>query len=403
MACDHHSWFDLSAGPHNTHTLIHSHRITDLINTKQLPHPNNIQLPDMIIFVGGVAKERLLRGIVGKSFKPRRTELSSMCKLHADPRTAGDPHPLLIADCIVPGKYYPGAVNATASKCHETTIMTMISHEEIGRLRTSLFARVLGPFSSILCVFSADFGGLTGVCRFIESWMLAANKSSTHSDICRPRLLIIEQRDERGFLKPRWDQSAVQRLRQGLSLDSCSLESMFLSINILCIPFAYSQVSILQYISPLLQETRKIREVGRCQFSLLHLDAYLNAACRHWVHHRDIPFNFVKATHHMNPVSVHPSEHLERFLISSGDQGGGVDVVTVAATWPDSWSLHLFTNYTRSHPSHLAGGSDTGMREAYVFPRLPNSNSNGKRCIIWGPVRDNHPNVSLPPPHANLI
>ncbi|KAH8144318.1 uncharacterized protein LAJ45_11714 [Morchella importuna] len=95
----------------------------------------------------------------------------------------------------------------------------------------------------------------------------------------------------------------------------------------------------------------------------------------------------------MNPVSVHPSEHLERFLISSGDQGGGVDVVTVAATWPDSWSLHLFTNYTRSHPSHLAGGSDTGMREAYVFPRLPNSNSNGKRCIIWGPVRDNHPNL----------
>lgn len=283
--------------------------------------------------------------------------------------------------------------------------MTIRSHEEIGKLGTSLFVCVLGPFSGIICIFSADFGRLTGVYRFIEFWMLAANKSSTHSYIRKSRLLIIEQRDETGFLKPLLDPSAVQRLRQGLSLDSCSLESIFLFINILCVLFAYSQISILQYIRLLLQESRKIQEAGGCRFSLLHLDALLNAACRYWVHHREISFNLVKAKYQMNPVSVHFFEHLGRFLISSSDQGGSVDVVTIAATWPYSWSLYFFNNCTRYHPSHSADGSNTGMREAYVFFRLPNSNSNSIRCIIWGPVHDNHPTVSLPPPpyQSNII
>jgi hypothetical protein len=176
MDCKHSAWLQIVAPS----ILQDFNRLQSMIDTGVFANPDQ-QVPSLVTFVGGVEKERILRSIIDSKVQPMAD-----VHLHIDSSTSTKPNPILIADCnVLPPKHSKLGFNKTS--CHEITTRRLICAPQT---RVSILAKLLSPFTNILCIFMSDFENLEDVATFLETWV-TANKSSVPQH--HPRLIVIRE------------------------------------------------------------------------------------------------------------------------------------------------------------------------------------------------------------------
>ena len=304
MACKHTNWLEIATGSHNKHTFRNFKCLQALIDADFFSDPTT-QTPSMLTFIGGRFKNGHLRGLVSKASLAASKSSHVLCNLHIARSTAKTQNPVLIADCLRPGMRQD--CYQTDSTCHKATSKLLSSTAGPVITSSSMFSRILCPFSDILCIFSADYGGFDSIIDFLEIWMLTGSQSSTLSH--RPQLVIItESKDSR----PQWDPEATQTLRQliGRSFNEASLSSFFLSVEVLSVPTGYQ--NLMRFLQPRLEIMQALRKKTHCLFTLFHFHAFFDAACLNWVQNPDTPFDFINATRLAYPVPLNFPEHFDR-------------------------------------------------------------------------------------------
>ena len=304
MACKHTNWLDIATSSHNQHTFRNFNRLRALINADVFSDLTT-QTPSMMTFIGGPSKNRLLRGITSKASLTASKSSHVLCNLHIARSTAKTQNPVLIADCLRPGTRQD--CHRTNSTCHKATSNLLSSMAGPVITSSSLFSRILCPFSDILRISTADYGGFNRIIDFLEIWILTGFRSSTLSH--PPQLVIITE----GIAgRPQWDPEATQTLCQliGKSFDEARLSSFFLSVEVLSVPTGYQ--NLMRFLQPRLEMMQAARKKNHCLFKLIHFHALFDAACLNWVQNPDAPFDFINATRLTHPVPLDFLEHFDR-------------------------------------------------------------------------------------------
>lgn len=287
--------------------------------------------PQMIVLIGDTSK-RLSRQRI---FELGNSDDENRVHLHV----LKQPVPILVADCelhllsrmpTVWGGPLPG-------DRAQHLIRNVSRDVNLRELALNLYAQILSPFSTLICIFSDDFGGTTEVARLLASWIV--NKAPTASDIpeiVRPRVLILKQWDI--FKRGSFDEArAYKKFRRKLALHvkvkthkvdlpvgelDDHIRRHFDSIRLQIFPTYMSEGEAVSNSwaslrSRLLQDSEEIieqRVSTRTAFSVAHFQDLFQSACFHFASNTNAPFSFVEASRHSNPVPRDASVHLQQFL-----------------------------------------------------------------------------------------
>lgn len=138
--------------------------------------------PSYIAFVGRLSKTILLDELLGG---PAHTGILPVHKdiyLRSSPKLCAARTPLVIIDSGVQGRRPPDSYTRTMTNETSWTLVT-----ETNNYNAMLCARVFSVFSSIICYFVQDLGGLTAVAAWLaEQITLTFSQSQT-----QPRILLV--------------------------------------------------------------------------------------------------------------------------------------------------------------------------------------------------------------------
>ncbi|KAF8533989.1 acyl transferase/acyl hydrolase/lysophospholipase [Trichophaea hybrida] len=314
MACNHTTWLNLVTGSRDDRAVLIFDRLKAMIDAGVFQDPLT-QTPSLITFVGGPSKNRILRGLVNKRSLQASKSSPSLCNLHVASSTSKIQSPVLVADCAPDPRIER---HQQVNECCDRIRKSLSTSTQDA---TSFFSRVLGPFTDVLCLFSADFGGFEGCAKFIQSWMQQGFESSTFSRVLRPTLVLIME----GLgLHPQWDPTATQLFSDTLLSHNTSFSPFFPLVKVLRVPTGYRKV--MRYLDPLIENRQAIRKTERCLFSLFHFNAFFGAACLHWAESPIHPFDFIQTTRLANPVPGGFSENFDR-LIALLEPGIGLSLI----------------------------------------------------------------------------
>jgi hypothetical protein len=288
--------------------------------------------PQMIMLVGDSYKRTSSKNIFGKHFKILSNDIKHevhLRVLHEKPTT-------LVADCelhllprmeTVLGGPLPGHLRRSLVKGFSQALDPIV-------LATRVYAQLLAPLSTLICIFADDFGGMNAVAEFLAGWLVGLAEPP---DIpgARPRMVILRQWDE--ALRGEFNESMASRkflgrlanhtngrarnLKDGLTKEAFEvlLAKRFASLKVRALPpigMAASPAwdSVCTRIFWDSERVQKLRLRERSAFSALHFETLFHAACEHFAEDVDRPFSFVRASRLQNPVSPDLSFHLHTFL-----------------------------------------------------------------------------------------
>ncbi len=319
-------WLDIRAGLGEP-ILEEHHRSYGTLES--LAHPWE-QQPSLITMIGSTFKTIVLEKMC-PDLLPARVSPGEI-HLRSDVNTMIDHSPTMIADCelhnihtwkkVVAGRY-PGDITR-----RPLTWTKQIGHRlEPIDLAGLTYARLLSPFTTVLCLFSADLGGSIGVARMLITWL----KSTPVSDLplsTRPRLLIFspctsqlynERIATREFMKT-LGQEAERSLGK---LSKAALESIlqqqFADLRVVMLPPLQMQgntrwTTLYQRLLKESDDGLQRRRKACCSFSAVHLKALFTLAIDHFSRSCVTPFSFVKNSRISRPVPAELGHHLSAFL-----------------------------------------------------------------------------------------
>jgi hypothetical protein len=326
-------WIDLVAGAVglNGPFLQHFHR-PFLYLGDDLP---NDAFPQMIVFIGDTSKRLSRKRIFGLE----NNDYENRIHLHL---LYKQPGPVLLADCELHLLSRMPTVRAgpIPGDRVQHLIRDVPRDANLPELATRVYTQLLSPFSTLICIFSDDFGGTTAVANFLATWL--ANKSPITSDIPnfpRPRVLILKEWDifkrgsfdeARAYKKFRWKLAlrirSTNKVNQGTSLADEELDiyirKHFDSIKLQIFPpysregeavsktWASLQARILQDSEEIIEK----RIATRTAFSITHFQALFQTACLRFAANSEAKFSFLQASRLTNPVPTDASAHLQTFL-----------------------------------------------------------------------------------------
>ncbi len=288
------------------------------------------QQPCLITMIGGTFKTLALEKMC-PNLLPARVSPGEI-HLRPDLRTLTEHTPTIIADCelhtirtwrkIIAGRY-PDSITHKPL----TWMKQIGSPMEPNDLSSLTYARLLSPFSTVLCFFSANLGGSIGVARMLITWL----KATPVSDLplsTRPRLLIFspctsqlynERIATREFMKV-LSQEAERELGKlsKAALDSI-LAQQFADLRVVILPPLQVQAltrwtTLYQRLLKESNDSLQRRRQARSSFSAVHLKAFLTLAIDHFSQSCVTPFSFVKNSRKSRPVPSELSHHLSAFL-----------------------------------------------------------------------------------------
>ena len=329
MACKHPSWLNVTGGSSKERSLLISNRLSALMYEALDP----TQTASIMTFIGGTSKDRLLKEVIS----PGTPEAAaSLCNLHVAKATGRRNPPVLLANCLLPTDPRLGhQQHFTTARCHRVVRKTI--PEDRKNILVSILSRILGPLSDILCLSSQDFGGFQGVIEFLKLWTVGGRGSSSLS--IAPSLVIIIEGDQ---LHPQWDPAVERMFLKGIP--GCA--DLFDTLNVLRVPTGYHQ--LMKHLGPIFEKKRTARKMGNCLFSILHLSAFFNEACSHWIQKPHSPFDFIQATRILSPVPSDPSEHFNRALSLLG-RDVGLELIA-SSLLVDNLSPRMHCTDAPTHP-----------------------------------------------------
>lgn len=349
--CNHSTWLHISG----THELaVHDEgRFTRLLDDLT---DATTQRPSMLLFVGQQAKNTALRELFPfNSFKGKRSV--DGVNLRLDTTTISSDYPIFIADSDPKLK-----ISSTSSQwpCHDVKSYRM-QWECPPQFAISdcMYARLLFPFTDVICVFADDFNSPTNVIDLLKSWA-AAGSASHLPYLIRPKIVVVVTGDEASVT---FNVLQAQDFKFGLGQQD--LMKFFSSIVILYLTEApISSLARHRRLKEVLlrnaDEMRHLRQQSRLLYSAIHFDRLFGEAVRHVSLTFKKSFNFVEASRLWNPIHDEYSEHLSTFVrladhhkISSEDQASFLASGMLMDAYPPgmhswfithtAWTSYLFS------------------------------------------------------------
>ncbi|KAF8545288.1 acyl transferase/acyl hydrolase/lysophospholipase [Trichophaea hybrida] len=296
MACEHTDWLHVLTSPPSTQDF---NRLQALIAAGVFPDPEN-QTPSVLTFIGGTAKNRMLRKLLGRPQLHRNRRRADI-HIHVLPRTSMTPNPILIADCALPELTH-SEDGFSETSCHEVITRPLAVRGE--RLRELVLASLLGPFTDVLCIFMSDFGCVRDAATLLASWIDAASRTFCQTRV-RPGLLLVDFQavdDPAPIL--------INILTEEFLLKPYSYFSRFDVLR--TPPSLLTRNSLMGHLSPILEESLVSRQQARTLFTMTHFEALFRSACDCSSGFK--PFEFVTASRLRNPVPESLGRHISTFL-----------------------------------------------------------------------------------------
>lgn len=278
-----------------------------------LPRPAQ-QYPSLAFFVGKQFKTRALRALFpGNTITNcRKYGVANTC-LHSP--TRGDNYPVLLADSCP--DYTQLSLRRGKDACHEVINHpvswqndenSQSNHQD---LASHTLERLLTLFMDVLCIFAQDCGGLDGVSERLRAWAKRGSASSLAG--VRPRLLVITNISGDNFA------SEALRFRLQVLSDPMFSES-FSSLNLVNI-LAAGRLSPSAHFSALGEVlhgeiclARAERVNTHTLFSMVHFEAFFEAALRQFATSPSQTFDFIRCSRGESLVSPNFEHHLRAFL-----------------------------------------------------------------------------------------
>ena len=309
--CRHIGWFYLS-GRESFH-LHYGTRTANVIHEMASPDQ---QYPSMIFFIGKQSKDTALREIFPNN-NIRRGDHDGIVNLRLDSSTFSSDTPLLFADGD-PQTHIPSRLGGTT--CHECKTLPLAwPATKDQSVLHSVYTRLVGLFSDVVCIFAEDLDGLDGVATFLSGWIEKGDASTLPMSV-RPRVIIVVCEEEAAATH-----SVLQIENLRLKLQDHEARAK-----------AFSSISLIhlagEHISPLARH-RRLKEVllaeveisrverieQRVHFSAVHFEAFFSRAIHHLATSIDQPFDYIESTRLQNNVQGDYSDHIATFMALSMD------------------------------------------------------------------------------------
>jgi hypothetical protein len=274
---------------------------------QELPSPA-AQTPQLVLFIGTHAKDTALKHIFPQNNISRRGVRGNI-NLRLDNDSSSHDTPLMFIDS---SPFLKSSNERSHVLCHETISYPARWKSGQNRVIDIIYAKLLFPFSDVVCVFADDFSRLEALVQQLMAWVEVGSLMHFLPEL-RPRLLIVVSEDG-----PYAGEKYEELCRE---LQSClpKLENNFSVIRIFQLAG--------QYLSPMARHQRlqseirsqtqqmcHIRQHNCMLFSALHMASLFAKAIKWISRNMSEDFNFIIASRMHNELSSDHFEHLRTFL-----------------------------------------------------------------------------------------
>ena len=299
------------------------------------------QSPQLIGLIGASTKTQVMKTM---RFGTRTQEsISGEIHLRVDSDGFKDESPRIYADCelhnfsTIPKtstEKTPGDISRRPLMWHRG-ISQALDPATLGSL---VYSKLIAPFSTLICFFADDFGGLGAISELLALWLTSFD--SQPSDLpssTYPRVLVLTRQDD----PARFDEEkatksfmldiareaekkygilggAVGRLRKG-ELEQL-LGVRFGGIRVVATPaLGSARRQWKELRNRILGESNEVqlrRREALVAFSVHHFKSFFHLASDHFCSDIVSPFSFVRASRVHNPVPTEFASHLTTFLKS---------------------------------------------------------------------------------------
>lgn len=269
------------------------------------------QFPQIVLCVGKDDKRKLVTQAILERSPPRVTRPShvaaplpvGLSSIFSDKSQFEHKHPVFFADCRLGGTIPEGR----RFKCHETKSVHNTWPLKQPDVHDAVLTHLLLPFSSLVCLFAEDLGGVDAVLDKIEVWS-AVKPTTDLADFARqalPRVCVITS----GPLTP---SSQIQDEAWRARLGRFNYSNHFSSVQILRFDVGdhsdFHENLRFSLVNEL-NTSRILKEEHRIQFNADHLVNFFSQATLHLAANRGGKFSFIAASRTYRPVpSAYPEQ-----------------------------------------------------------------------------------------------
>lgn len=281
-----------------------------------MPGPSK-QCPTLAFFLGNKTRDTALKHLFPNNNIRRSRTAPSAINLRIDNGSSGTDNPILFADCDPLQCTWP-LQDYHQAPCHEQTNLPLswaLSHQV--DLLDVLIARLLFPFTDVICIFAEDVGGLDAAGNLLIKWA-RLGRPSTLPDLVRPQVLVITDGDSSASITHsmlEWDDFRYHVVQT----EKVDLTQSFAAIKVIQLAGEHSS-PMVRYrglkdaVCKALDESRRVKALNTTLFSAVHQAALFQNALSHVAQTIQEPFDIIHSTRKENEVQADYSTHLERFF-----------------------------------------------------------------------------------------
>ena len=330
-------WIDLHSGSNDLFMNEH-HRPYNEFHKLHFPGE---QAPQMVMLIGDKWKREATNKLQ-PSLKSTGSHNGIHLHLLASERASRSP--VLVADCelhnaalqnkAVVGQHIAGTKQRALLWCRKVPIDSL----DAKTLAHLVYSKLISPFSSVICLFVDDLGGME-VTDMLASWVISlSNRSSDLPASTYPQVLILKLCEHSGFDEERATVQFMRGLVRAAKLRDgglgqkesgrlaearliAMLKQQFGGLRIIALPKPPQSERLNDFWESLStrilrgsQHIQDRRREAKVPFSANHFQAFFHLACDHFARDIVTPFNFIKASRLANPVPQDFSSHITNFL-----------------------------------------------------------------------------------------
>ncbi|KAH8787540.1 acyl transferase/acyl hydrolase/lysophospholipase, partial [Hyaloscypha sp. PMI_1271] len=300
-----------------------------LLQEHQRPHTlfndfldPNVQSPQMITMIGRELKTSVMQKL--RFGTGSQDGVHGEIHLRADADSFKRNSPVLFADCELHDCSNISEISSTRP-VGGIVRQPLLWHRrrsqdlDISNLAHLLYSKLLAPFSTVICFFADDLGGLSAVAQVLAFWVVGlSNRPSDLPPITNPQVLILTRcRDVATYNEQKATKQFIKGRLKKVELDRY-LGAQFGSMRVVPLPEITSSTRSWKSLrSRILQDSADLqlrRTEAQVAFSASHFAAFFRLACEHFCADIVSPFSFVSSSRDPNPISTEYISHLNRFL-----------------------------------------------------------------------------------------
>ncbi|KUL81765.1 hypothetical protein ZTR_09248 [Talaromyces verruculosus] len=309
--------------------------------------------PCLQIFIGSEKKTRVLKELVPSVKKGciSRKKKKRPIQLLLDPGTIFHDRQLLYADCPTPDQLSSSTV-CDGKGCPDV-VSRVVKHDisdHVHRVAETVYSRLLGIFSDVVCLFYEDFNGIDAISDFLLSWMETGQQVGGLVRTYPSLILVLESESSRACFETDMRAKLLNSLAGKTEL---SIFDYFINVDVVSIvrPGKVSSVARLRRLkdrlSAVTKEATVRRKNARLLFKGTQFSVLFDYAFDQFIVSPHKSFDFIAASRIRNPVSSTWERHLLQFLrhFSSTEDLIGIAVPIISsALLQDAYpqDMHVF-------------------------------------------------------------